>query len=159
MRNCLNYHSDHFHRLVHHTTTFQKYIFKSKTLNRTDEIPIYLNFNQLLEFSNVRKNNMCDNFYFRITNTNVLPTYLFWHIVQDFHNDDVRRLAGRDYLSLRHFIDHIVYISGKPLTLLSIGQFVKHRGQANLRIGKYPHNFGEVELLNNNFIHQVRKNR
>lgn len=159
MRNCLNYHSDHFHRLVHHTTTFQKYIFKSKTLNRTDEIPIYLNFNQLLEFSNVRKNNMCDNFYFRITNTNVLPTYLFWHIVQDFQLNKVKRLADRDYIGLRNLANHIVYVSGTPYTLKDLGQFVKHGGLANLSIGRYPHNFGEVKLLNENLVHQVRRKR
>ncbi len=99
---------------------------------------------------------MCDKHYFRITNPQINPTYLYWHIVQDFQADNVRRLAGRDYLGLRNIANHLVYISGQPYTLMSIGQFVNNGENANLSIGKYPHNFGEVSLINTKIFHQVR---
>lgn len=142
-----------------HLPIFQKSNFKSQTLNKSNLFSKYLNFNLILEFMGHKF--MCDNnvYYFRLTNPKIIPTYLYWHIVQDFALDNVKRLGGRDYIGLRNLSKHIIYISGKSTTLLNLGQFVNNERYANLSIGRYPHNFGEVKLLNNNFIYLERKQR
>ena len=151
MKTNLNYHSELSYELI-------QPIIKSNYLNKIKELINYLKINQLLEFSYVRTINMSDVIYFRITNTNILPTYLFWHITQDFHNNRVKKLANRDYIGLRNLSNHIIYVSGQPITMANIGQFVKQGGRANLSIGRYPHNFGDVKLLNARH-YQVKKQR
>jgi hypothetical protein len=151
-------HTTILHTLVNPlTTNLQKYILKSKTLNKYNLNTEYLKIKLFqLNFSLMRLNYMCSEHYFRITDTRINPTYLYWHIVQDFQMDMVKRLQDFDYLSRRNLANHIVYISGEPFTMMSIGQFVKHGGRANLSIGKYPRNFGEVSLLSTEMFNQVR---
>lgn len=136
----------------------QKSKLLNKTLNRKSHFSFYARIKDYLKYLVVRHLSMCSNklFYFRLTNPDINISYLYWHIVQDFQNGVVHRLGGNDYIGLYQLSRHIIYVRTTPHLLISLGQFVKKERLANLSIGGYPRNFGQVTLLNTCYLGELR---
>lgn len=130
----------------------QKNKQKSINLNSFAQYSKYLNFSRFLINNLVRSNHkrktitMCDKdkLYYRI-NKDILPSFVYWHLVQDFTYNKVEGLAGKRFLGVYKFASHPIYNK----TIGHFGVFVKYEKQANLSIGSYRYNFGEVTLLRN----------
>lgn len=96
---------------------------------------------------------MCDNtvYYFRITETNIIPEYLQWHLIQDLKHEAIKLRLTKDgkFLFKRHLGNRVIRYGLLTSLLGDLGHFVSKECEANLSIGYCPYNFGEVILLTN----------
>lgn len=120
---------------------YSKYLISSDFLTKILKIVVKLSY--------TRKTIMCNEnkLYFRI-NQKALPPFVYWHLVNDFTYNKVRGLAGRKFLGVYQFAKHRLYTS----MLGDYGIFVKKENEANISIGRFPENFGEVKLLRDTFF-------
>ena len=126
---------------------------QTKPLNKTPHFSKYGNFKRFLKSFFMRfKQLMCNNdvYYFRITNTTIIPQFLQWHLIQDFEHEAIKLRVNNDdrkFLFKRHLGNRIIRYGMLSSTFRDLGHFVEKERDANLSIGWTPNNFGEVELL------------
>ena len=94
---------------------------------------------------------MCDKtvYYFRITNTSIIPQYLQWHLIQDLKHEAIKLRFTKDgkFLFKKQLGNRIIRYGLLVDPLHELGHFVSKESEANLSIGYCPLNFGEVVLL------------
>jgi hypothetical protein len=140
---------------------------KTQNLNSSTRNGFNLNFNQFSENSKTRiQTSMCENnvIYIRITTPKIIPSFLYWHLIQEFKLNNVRKLMGSyDYLAYRYLARQPIFFNGIVTTIGDISCFVPRKSLANISVGRYPENFGEVILINDqlsphrNGIDKVKK--
>lgn len=147
-QNLLKYCPNPYLNLNNLKTTFQKFTFKSKNLNTLAENLNKLIFNEI-RLSIIGFLSMCNKIYFRITTPKIIPSFLYWHLINDFKLHKVKIIGvHKKFLGLRNLSNHNIYFG----RLKDFGIFVKREKHANISIVSNGKNLGQVELLKENYF-------
>lgn len=127
----------------------------TKDLNNIHQLEFCLFFNDFFE-KIVGLYPMCnkDEIYFRITKPIILPSFIYWHLKQDFKMNVIPysyiiNSERYRYISIYDLGDHPIYFNGHGKLLKNLGVFVEKEKYCNISIGKNGKKFAKLRLVNN----------